>query len=219
MKFSSKTKHILAAILGFGLGGLIWGWQCWGIADDTSRVFVNPFSFIVGAMSLGIFGGIGLTIFSKDIKKNLKVIILGTLGWLVGFLVLGEYGFPWLIAIGSILQLIIIPLALVSNVDFTFWLNLKHSLVVAGLWFGFFILGFLMSVVYFLLLQKQIKIKTILYCSFVFALASLISPIIGNLIGNYLFHSLFLTYSITFILISISFGLSLAKFLSLKNEP
>ena len=218
MKFSSKTKHILAAMLGFGLGGLIWGWGAYSFLGKSDTAgFDIPFLIDFGAIPLGIFGGLGLTIFSKDIKKILKVIVLGTIGWAVGFSIAGIFSY-YLFLFGGILGPFFAILDYFLNINLISFLNLEPSLRVGHLWLGFLIAGFLVSLIYALLFQKQNKIKIILFCSFVLAISSLISPIIGNLIGDYVFHSLFVSYLITFILISISFGLALFKFLGIKNE-
>ena len=206
-----RRRRWYGVVFGFGLAGALWGWQAYSWVIEEEEVFTNPFSFILGALFLGVFGGLALTIFSRDIKKILKVVILGTLGWIVAFFVAGIFSWPWLIGLGTfILQPLnmFLVLKLALNTDFLF--NLRPSLIVAPLWLGFLISGFIISLFYALILKKKIK-PLIINGSLSFGLASIFSPIIGNLIGNSLFNSLLLAYLITFILISTIFALFLAK--------
>jgi MFS family permease len=82
-------RQLLAVVLGFGVGGILWGWQCYNWVTTHNEVFTNPFSFVLGAIYLAIFGGLGLgwAFFRKDKKKFLLLILLGIPIWVVAFLV------------------------------------------------------------------------------------------------------------------------------------
>ena len=54
-------RQLLAVVLGFGVAGLLWGWQIFDWVTSENEAFTNPFSFILGAVYLGFLGGLGLS--------------------------------------------------------------------------------------------------------------------------------------------------------------
>ena len=54
-------KQLLAVVLGFGIGGILWGFYCYDWATSYNEAFTNPFSIILGAFWISIFGGLALT--------------------------------------------------------------------------------------------------------------------------------------------------------------
>lgn len=205
--FNSKIfRNILIPAIGFGIGGALWGWEAFRGTVGAEEVITNPFSYILGAIFLGIIGSASLVIFSKDIKKILKIIGVGIISWIIGFSVPAIF-IDWMLIFGAGL---LTPIAIFLPRDiFIKFSGLEPSLVIWHFWLGFLITGAIVGLFYALILK--LKIQPLIWRSAVgFAIASLISPILGNLIGNNLLNSLFSAYIITFTLIGIIFGLFLA---------
>lgn len=198
-KTKNLIKNILTPVLGFGLGGLLWGLEAYRGAGGAGE---SPFSFILGALSLGIFGSVSLVIFSKDLKKILKIAGLGIIGCLVGFL-LPAIGAYWLLMLGGILQPIIALFFYLTKVDLTIIFSGLNGLLVGALWLHFLFTGAIIAFFYSLILRIK-KWPMLWRAGIGFALASLISPIIGNLFSN-----LLASYLVTFSLLSIILGLFL----------
>jgi len=80
-------KQLVAVVLGFGIAGILWGWQCYDWATSHNEAFTNPFSLILGALYLAIFGGLGLgwAFFRENKRKFLFLILLGIPAWLIAF--------------------------------------------------------------------------------------------------------------------------------------
>ena len=76
----SLKKYLLINAIGFGLGGLLWGWILYRELPDLS----SPFHFMA-IIVMGVFGGISLASFSKSIKEISKSVLAGFLGYTVGF--------------------------------------------------------------------------------------------------------------------------------------
>ena len=201
MQNVSLKKYLLTSALGFGLGGAVWGgWDLYGSDVDYPLT-------ILGAISLGIFGGLGLSIFSKNWKLILRSCGLGMLGSIIGFFtaLLGIYNLPnlW----GFLLSFILPPLLSEKGnaiIDLIFGIQ--------NLRIGVFLLNFVLAGIFiglFFAIALKIKIWPMIWRGGLgFGLGAIISPIIGNLLGN-LFNSLFLSYLITFSLIGIILGLFL----------
>ena len=214
MKNKNIIQNILTPVLGFGLAGALWGWECYNGTVGVEYAITNPFSFILGAVYLGVFGSLSLVVFSRDIKKILKVVGLGIVGCLVGFLLPAIFGY-WLWLFGGIITFI--PELFVKRSVIEEFIILKPSLDITYLWLYFLLTGIIAGFFYSLILKVK-KWSMIWRGGVGFALASLVSPVIGNLIGN-LFNSLFLTYLITFFLIGGIFGLFLVwGILKTKNK-
>lgn len=188
----SFLKYLLTCAIGFGIGGAIWGgWDLYGSDVDYPLT-------ILGAISLGLFGGLGLTVFSKDWKLISKTMGSGILGSIIGFFLVFLGIYP-LSLIGSliapILPNVIIDLGGIDTLPImTYWLNFFVAGAFMGLFFAF---------------ALKTKIWPMVWRGAVgFGLAAIISPIFGNIIGNAL-NSLFVAYLLTFALI----GAILGKFL------
>ena len=209
MEISFK-KYLLSAAIGFGIGGAIWGGILYSWIPDIDY----PLN-IVGIL-VGLFGGIGLSIFSKNIKQILKVSGFGLLGSMIGFIVaffgiyhlgiLGRvpYISPWFLFFSSYAwdELTILEPHLSTS---DYWLNFA----LAGIFIGLF-----------LAIAFKIKIWSLVWRGGVgFGLGALVGPVIGNLIGN-LFNSLLVSYLITFSVIGIVLGLFLAWgiYVNSKNQ-
>jgi len=205
-------KQLLAAILGFGVGGMLWGFHCYDWATSHNEAFTNPFSIILGAFWISIFGGLALAFsFLKESKRrSLLLIFLSIPAWVLGFVIPGIFN-EWLYILSAVISPIYIVIFYLFKVDITPLLNLKPSLVVAGIWMEFLFTFLLITIFYSFFFKKPSKLKLIFIPPIWVAIFAIISPIIGNLIGTYLFHSLLLSYLLTFLLISLSFALSLFK--------
>ncbi|RZN38285.1 MAG: hypothetical protein EFT35_05040 [Methanophagales archaeon ANME-1-THS] len=49
-------KYMVAGVIGFGLGGVIWG-----LSIPTTVHYAVPFTYTTGALALGSLGGVSLT--------------------------------------------------------------------------------------------------------------------------------------------------------------
>lgn len=217
LKFLFKKNMVWPAV-GFGVGGLLWGLEAYRGTVGAGETFTNPFSYVLGAVAMAVFGGISLAYINQlngspsvsrsiSSRQTWKIIGLGLIGWLAAFFVPGFLG-EWSLAIGSIITPLIFGIAKLG-IDIVPYIILKPSLVIGQLWFHFFIGGLIMGAVYAFLLKTNI-IKTALWGGIGFALASLIGPIIGNLIGN-LFGSLLVSYLVTFLVIGKAFGFAVGR--------
>jgi len=195
----SFKKYLLIVALGFGLGGLLWGLILYQGIPDVQF----PFHFMA-IIIMGLFGGISLFWYSRDIKKYSKSVLAGFLGWGIGFIVGEILSYP-LYFIGGLL---LVPLGYIIEIEILNQIiNLEPNIGIGDFWLIFLLIGAVIGLFYSLLLK--LKIWPLVWRSGVgLALGSIIGPILGNLIGN-LFNSLLISYLITFILIAIISGLSL----------
>ena len=207
MKISvSLSKYLLISATGFGLGGILWGWECYRgviISEDT---FINPFSFILGAVFMGVIGGIFLFLpINKNIKSILKISLSGILIFSLGFIIAGILSY-YLFLYGG---LPLVTFALIINVDILKnFINLGSTLRIGSLWAMFLVGGVIIGLFYALFFK--FKIWSLIWRGGLgFALGSLISPITGNLLGN-LFNSIFFSYLVTFGLIGAILGIFLS---------
>lgn len=209
---------------GFGVGGALWGLEAYRGTVGSDEVFTNPFSYILGAVAMAVFGGLALsTMFHRhtmegglinisisDARNCLsnklfwKILILGTLGWLVAFLLPAVWAYE-LFLFGGQITIIFEFFASGETIDKLF--SLQPYLGVAYLWLEFLLAGAILGLVYSLIFKTKI-LKAVLWSAGGFALASIAGPILGNLIGD-LFGSLLVSYLITFLVIGVSFGLFL----------
>jgi len=193
----SFKKYLLINAIGFGLGGLLWGWILYSELPDLGY----PFHFMA-IITMGLFGGISLVWFDKSIKTILKSVLAGFLGWAVGFVGMVFFIYPSSLYGAFILSII------VSNFIKPEYINLDPSIGVGVFWLSFLFIGAVAGLFYSLFLK--LKIWSLIWRAGIgLGLASLISPVIGNLIGNAC-NSLLLSYLITFCLIGIIFGLFLS---------
>lgn len=194
----SFKKYLLINIIGFGLGGLLWGLVLYLELPDLEF----PFHFMA-ILIMGLLGGISLVWFDKSLRNISKSVLAGFLGWSVGFVVTGVFIYP-LSIISGLFSILIIPSFIIDNnliiLDPNIYIS-TYSLI-------FLIIGAIVGLFYALFLKT--KIWSLIWRGGIgLGLASLISPIIGNLVGN-LFESLLVSYLITFCLI----GIILGKFLA-----
>ena len=223
----ARRRRWYGVVFGFGLAGALWGWECYRGTVGSGDVITNPFSFILGAVFLGFFGSIVLALFkdnlaensSRYIKKILKVVLLGTAGCMVGFVVPLVFSYELFLVGGIFLSPVVILLSFfVSHQTVMEILMLEPSLRIAHFGVEFLLTGTIIGLSYALILKAKIK-PLVLRGSIGFALASIISPIIGNLIGNNLLNSLFSAYIITFALIGVIFGIALSSKLLERRSP
>lgn len=203
---SPTIKYIVTPAIGFGLAGLIWGWEAYRGTVGAGETFTNPFSYILGAVAFGILGSLSLVLFSGDKKKIFKAVTMGLVGWIVSFLVPALF-LNWLLIGGGILLLPVAWIAKLIKIDLVSLLRLDPSLIVGHLWLEFLFTGLLVGLMYGLLLKVKIR-QIIVYCAIGFASISWGGPIFGSLIGNAI-DSLFVGYLVTFGLIGTVLGLLL----------
>jgi len=191
---SNFLKYILFPSLGFGLGGLLWGWHLFAGLPQIDYPLT-----LIGAIFLGFFGGLGLSILSKNVKRILKTCGLGIFGCMLGVFV-AFLGIYFLLLSSSFLLEKIVPESIIPLI------KLKPSLKVGAFWANFFITGLFIGLFFSPNLKK---IFPMLWRGAVgFSLGAIIAPIFGNLLGG-LVNSLFASYLITFSLIGIILGLFL----------
>lgn len=196
----SLGKYLLFCVLGFGLGGALWGLVLFeGIPEIE-----YPFHFMA-IIIMGLFGGLSLSLFSKDIRQISKSVLAGFLGYSVGFFVIAIFIYP-LYLYGIFFSSFFIK-SFVGAEILNKFLNLEPNIGIGDFWLVFLIIGAIMGLFYALFLK--LKIWSMIWRGGLgLALGSLISPIIGNLLGN-LFNSLLISYLITFSLIGLILGLFL----------
>ncbi|MCD6528276.1 hypothetical protein J7K44_01420 [bacterium] len=207
-------RQLFAVVLGFGIGGMLWGWQCYDWTTSHNEAFTNPFSIILGALWISIFGGLALAFsFLREKKKKfLLLFFLGIPAWFLAFLIPGIFS-SWL-WYGSLIFLhpfVLFFFLLFDSNKIVSLFDLDPSLHIGTLCLEFFFSFLLIAVFYSFFFKKPSKLKLIFIPPIWVGIFAIISPIIGNLIGVYLFHSLLLSYLLTFLLISLSFALSLFK--------
>lgn len=220
MTRSDFLKNVLTPVIGFGIGGALWGWEVF-LGETRGSPLGTPFAYVFGALFLGILGSGSIAVsfealreggFLRSWKKILQVISFGTLAWLIAFNLprIWEYYlwlFGWFVRI--IPETIGMSTSMIQGS-----IALEPFLAVTELWLEFLLVGLIVAGVYAFLLKRQLK-KPLIYGAVGFVLASIISPILGNILGN-LFNSLFVSYLVTFSLIGIIFGFALV--LGLRND-
>jgi len=194
MEKISFKKYLSVYALGFGLGGLLWGLALYMELPDLEY----PFHYLA-IISMALFGGGTIGLFSDSFKDVIKAILAGLIGWTVG-VVMAFVTFYHLVMYGVFILSMFLPSS--TNVSL---LHLEpNNIGVAEFWLVFLLMGMIIGFFYAIFLKT--KIWPLVWRSGLgLALASLISPVIGNIIGNY-FDSLLLSYLITFSLIGIIFG-------------
>jgi len=195
---TSLKKYLLVNAIGFGLGGLLWGWILYnGLPGPAS-----PFHFMA-IIVMGLFGGISLVWFNKSIKNISKSVLAGFLGWGIGLVTTGILVYPLSLISGFVLSTFI-PSFLVDNK----LIELEPNIGVSVYWLLFLITGSIIGLSYSLFLK--LKIWPLIWRSGLgLGLASLIGPVVGNLTGN-LFNSILISYLTTFSLIGIILGIFLS---------
>ena len=204
-------RQLITVVLGFGIGGLIWGGALYKDIAHSKDAFIYPIHWL-GVLSLAIFGGLGLgyAFFKDNKKKFLFLILLGIPIWILAFLIPVIFT-EWLMVLSAVISVVYIGFYYLFKIDITPLLNLKPSLVIAGIWLEFLFTFLLVAIFYSFFFKKPSKLKLIFIPPIWVGIFAIIAPIIGNLIGFYLFRSLLLAYLLTFLLISLSFALSLFK--------
>ena len=137
---SPTIKYIITPALGFGIAGVIWGIEAFRGTVGSGETFTNPFSYILGAVAFGILGSLSLVIFSGDIKKIIKVVTVGLVGWIIAFLLPAIWGYS-LFLFGGIAQPIFFLISYISGTSLTNLLNLQPSMLITGLWLEFLFTG------------------------------------------------------------------------------
>jgi len=192
----SFKKYLLTSAIGFGLGGALWGWEL-----HSSIPIRYPLTAL-GAILIGIFGGIGLSVWFRNWKIILKTIGFGLLGCGIGFFLTGIGIYPLFLSGTWFLSIFPWPDTIIDLI------KLSPSLKIGAYWLNFAVAGILIGLFYALALKTKFW-PMIWRGGTGFVLGSLIGPIIGNLIGN-AFNSLFVSYLVTFSVIGIILGLFLA---------
>ena len=196
-KIVSLRKYLLTCALGFGLGGLIWGVVMYSELPDLEY----PFHFMA-ILIMGLFGGISLTLFLKSVKKISKAVLVGFLGWGVGFVVAGIFSYP-LTIVGGFFLSVVLP----SSINVSFF-ELEPNIGIAIYWLLFFFTGTIISLFYSLFFKLK-KWSLIWRGGVGFVFGSLIAPVIGNSFG-FLLNCQLISYLLTFSLMSAIFGVFLA---------
>jgi len=191
-------KYIFICALGFGLGGLLWGWVLYSELPDLEF----PFHYLA-IIIMGLFGGVSLAWPLKDWKKTAKAVLGGWLGWTIGFVVTGIFIYP-LSIISGLFSVLVIPSFIIDNN----LIILDPNIYIGTYLLVFLLIGVIIGLFYALFLKTK-KWPLIWRGGIGFALGSLIGPIMGNLIGNAL-NSLLLSYLVTFSLMGIILGLFLS---------
>ncbi|MBU1255593.1 hypothetical protein KKH35_01850, partial [Patescibacteria group bacterium] len=124
-------KYIFICALGFGLGGLLWGWVLYSELPDLEF----PFHYLA-IIIMGLFGGVSLAWPLKDWKKTVKAVLGGWLGWFVGFF-LAPFLVYYLSIIGVTLLSVITPSFLIDKG----FLELKPDISITAYWLVFLIIG------------------------------------------------------------------------------
>jgi len=198
----SLLKYVLVAALGFGLGGFLWGLFLYSRFPKLEY----PFHYIA-IIAIGLLGGISLSLFSKSVKKIIKSVIAGWLGFLVGFFVSTIFSYYLLLYGVFLLSVVSLDGRILGSV-LENMINLEPNVDVGVLWLIFLFAGAIIGLFFALFLK--VKIWSLIWRGGLgFALASLISPIIGNILGNAL-NSLLVSYLVTFSLIGIILGVFLS---------
>lgn len=209
-----KFRYIVTPAIGFGLGGAIWGWDIYRGAIESNEAFINPFSFISGAFSFGILGSLSLAIYSGDMKKILKVVGVGLVGWIAAFLLPLLFGY-YLFIVGGIITPFIGIISILTDIDPAVFLSLPNSVIVGHRWAEFLLTGIIIGLVYGLLLKKSL-VRVSLVVGVGLAFGSLISPVAGNLL-NSAANSLLAVFITTFLLLGAISGLVIGY--SLREKP
>jgi hypothetical protein len=200
-------KHILIPGVGFGIGGVYWGYELFKeiLEDSASAPFCYPIEFII----FGIIGGISLVlIFNYFKKKSWRIILLGIVGFFIASLIGCTLSYP----LGLYGRMIGMPFLFFSTSPGIIWESLtglvlpnsSNRFLIGDFFFIFALIGFIIGAFYALALKIKV-LSLAKYGAIGFALGSLIGPIIGNGILN-LFGSLLLTYLITFFIICAFLG-------------
>ena len=194
-------KYIFICALGFGLGGLLWGWVLYSELPDLEF----PFHYLA-IIIMGLFGGVSLAWPLKDWKKTAKAVLGGWLGFGVGFFGVAIFIYPLYLYGGLFLS--IVASSFIDAESLLNFINLKPDIAIGTLWLVFLFIGAIVGLFYTLFLKVR-KWSLVWRGALGFALGSLLAPIFGNIVGN-LFDSLLISYLITFVLIGVSLGKSLA---------
>ncbi len=192
----SLKKYLLVCVLGFGLGGFLWGLVLYSELPDLEY----PFHFMA-ILIMSVFGGVSLVWFDKSVRNISKSVLAGLLGFGVGFVGMAFFIYPSSLYGVFILSIILPPL---TNESF---FELDPGIGISVFWLSFLFIGAVIGLFYSLFFG--IKIWSLIWRGGIgFALCSLIGPVIGNLLGNTL-NSLLVSYLITFCLMGIILGLFL----------
>lgn len=202
--YSNIFRYIVTPAIGFGIGGAIWGWDIYRGAIESNEAFINPFSFISGAFLFGIIGSASLVIFSGDLKKILKVVGIGTIGWIVAFLLPLSISY-YLFLAGGIIGFINLLFLFLTDIDVFSFLVFPFSVLVWERWIEFLLTGIMIGLFYGVLFKKSL-LRTPLLIGVGLALSSLVSPAVGNLLGGVI-NSFFAVFFVTFLLIGATLGL------------
>ncbi|MEA2113427.1 MAG: hypothetical protein U9P63_02095, partial [Patescibacteria group bacterium] len=144
-------------------------------------------------------------LFSKSVKKISKAVLVGFLGWGVGFVAAGVLAYP-LSIIGG---LFLVPLGyLIEIKTLNKFINLSPDISIGDFWLMFLLAGLIISLSYSLFFKLK-KWSLIWRGGAGFALGSLIAPVIGNSLG-FLFNCQLISYLLTFSLMGAIFGLFLS---------
>lgn len=193
----SFKRYLAISLIGFGLGGLLWGLVLYRELPDLEF----PFHFMA-IVIMGLFGGVSLTWFSKSVRQISKAVLAGFLGYGVGFL-----GMAFLIYSSSLYGTFILSIFLPSSIDESFF-ELEPNIGVSVFWLSFLFIGIIVGLFYSIFLKT--KIWPLIWRGGVgFVLGSLVGPVVGNLLGN-AFNSLLIAYLTTFTLIGLILGLFLS---------
>ena len=206
-------KHILIPGVGFGIGGMIWGFSIYQSIFTGENFPI--FGYLLPALILGALAGLALGMLYKDTKKIPRIIILEMIGFFIAFLIGAIITYP-----GVLFGSALIPLGLISSSrPDQVWESLsclKPSLHIGNLCLVFAVVGGIIGVFNSFIFKKKI-LRLACYGAISFAVGSLIGPPIGNFVEK-ISGSLLLAYLSTFAIICSFLGIGLSIAIHRKNN-
>jgi len=179
--FFKSLKSRFFYLSAMSIFGILWGMQCFFSSEQQN--ISSPFNYILGAFILGIFATIILNFYlgyknKKDYKILLKKILIGSTGWITGFLLASFLTYPLLI-LGKIF-LFFTRLINISDTTFSQVTSIAN-LEIGSLWPQFFIVILVATYFYSKIFEKKYKTNNLKKILLILSMP-FISPIIGNLL-------------------------------------
>src|SRR3989344_4150189 len=175
----TKIKKYSLPFLLFALAGFLWAWE---IDRGTNNGDLeNPFSFVLGALYFGALGSLALVWFFEisRLKQVLKIVGLGTLGWIIA----------WILPLAIDYWLFLFSVHILDFVP-------MEKLGLGIFWLEFLFFGGLLGLGNAFLFNKKLKWNLVWKVGLGFVIASLIGSIFANIF-------------IAFTIIGIIFGVSI----------
>jgi len=208
----SLLKYILVGAIGFGIGGVIWGFILFRSIPPTVYL-PNLFSYTTGGIALGAVGGASLASLSMGVKKMLRFALFGAIGFFSGFIITAIISYP-LFIFGSLFvhMFLLGP----ESYKWEFMFRLKPSLAVGEAVLCFVVAGAIGGFFYGLAEKKNLG-SFALHGAIGFGVGSLIAPVFGNLV-EMASNSLLAAYVTTFMIIGVILGAFLGRCVYLAEK-